>query len=149
MIAGRTIRSTQAAVAVACVVLATGIALGEGGGDCVSVRMSVTFVLPDGSVHEPGRLRLCVSRRLTPVTDLYAVKVDGCDVGMFPGRRVEVEESDTRPYLTFLRNGRGEWELIGLTRPPRTRGERATTVVVADWPERGMPPGVSPRRTDG
>jgi len=113
------------------------------------VNVPVAFTLPDGSVHEPARVRLCVSRRLNPVTDLCAVRVDGVAVGMFPGRRIPVEESDGPPYLTFLRNRNGELVLIGLTRPPRRRGELATTVVMAEPASPRFPPDSTSRYAGG
>ena len=56
-------------------------------GRCVVADVPAPVVLPDGSVHPAGPLRLCLERNLNPVAELHQISVGGGPQGLFVGQR--------------------------------------------------------------
>ncbi|HJQ97058.1 MAG TPA: hypothetical protein VJ826_02030 [Candidatus Polarisedimenticolaceae bacterium] len=83
-------------------------------GACVLARVPEAYELPDGSVHEAGRLTLCLSQALSPVVGLHRLAVDGHTLGLARGRRAIAKESRdvTEPLVLFRRHA-GRLELVG------------------------------------
>ena len=85
------------------------------GGRCYAADVPQTMVLPDGSTHEPGSLRICTDRAISPVSILHRTDVAGRPVGMFLSvpRDVEVSVEEGKAQFIFKRNTRDELVLIG------------------------------------
>ena len=82
-------------------------------GACVLARVPEAYELPDGSVHDAGRLTLCLSQTLSPVAGLHRVTVDGHTLGLARSRRALAESRDiTDPQVLFRRH-EGRLELVG------------------------------------
>ena len=80
---------------------------------CVTARVPEAYVLPDGSEHEAGKLSLCLSETLSPVTGLHRMSVEGHTLGLARSRRSLAESRDvTDPLVLFRRRG-GRLELVG------------------------------------
>jgi hypothetical protein len=56
-------------------------------GPCLRATVDEQVTLPDGSVHAPGEIRICVTRSYSPAADLNAISVGGEPLGLFVGRR--------------------------------------------------------------
>jgi hypothetical protein len=83
-------------------------------GTCVIARVPEAYVLPDRSVHDAGRLTLCLDRTLSPVAGLHRVAVEGHTLGLARSRRVEAAESrDITDPLVLFRRHAGRLELVG------------------------------------
>jgi len=82
---------TRIAVALLGVTLAAvsgSIAGGEDRtGTCVTAEIPQTIVLPDGREMPGGAVRLCFSRRFSPVSGLHAATIAGKAAGMFASER--------------------------------------------------------------
>jgi hypothetical protein len=93
-----------------------------GRGQCTSAHVGEELQLPDGSVHPPGRITLCVRQRYSPVSSLHTVHVDGMPVALLASRRGRGEgESVESPFFILLRDGRGRLHLAGYATPARDR----------------------------
>ena len=103
---------------IACAAL---IGLGSawaGSGRCYTADVASTVVLPDGSSHAPGSLRLCELRTLTPVSSLHSIQIDGRPIGMFISRSQPTERSGgQQAFIAFRLNDRGALELEGYAVP--------------------------------
>ena len=90
-----------------------------GPGGCISAVIPDAIVLPDGSVHEAGKLRVCYSRDYSPVAGLHQTYINGRAVGMFISQHSATElTSDTdEAFFVFRRTGFGELELEGYAMP--------------------------------
>ncbi len=117
-----------------------------GQGRCVSAEIPSSFVLPNGSVHEAGTLKLCLERTHSPVAAYHRIYVAGHAVQMIQSRTGRSESpSGTEPFFLFHRNVLNQLELIGYARPdgrdPQTHilaeRDRATAVAAMspDWIE--------------
>jgi len=107
-------------------------------GTCVLARVPEAYVLPDRSLHDAGRLTLCLDRTLSPVAGIHRVAVDGHTLGLARSRRVEAAESRdvTEPLVLFRRHA-GRLELVGYV----VRVDRKVwTYALADEPP-PVPPG--------
>ncbi|ANM29769.1 hypothetical protein ABI59_09550 [Acidobacteria bacterium Mor1] len=85
---------------------------------CFSAQVEAPFVLPDGSGHAPGELRVCMVDYANPATGLYVISVDGAPVGRYRARLDRVEsgaESDTALLVFARREGARTLELQGVT----------------------------------
>ncbi|NIM61677.1 MAG: hypothetical protein GTO30_08490 [Acidobacteria bacterium] len=73
------------------------------------------MVLPDGSKHEPGTLRLCMERTISPVSMLHRGDVAGRPIGMFASapREIETTVEEGSAHFFFQRNGDEDLALIG------------------------------------
>jgi len=101
-------------------------------GTCLRASIPATVVLPDGSVHPPGDLVLCLERHLSPVAEFQKISVAGAAQGLFAGRPAKIESDVARPFLVFHRADNDEWILVGFVRPARTARDRATRVRLTD-----------------
>ena len=118
----RRILTTLRVVAVLAVVaswaLAPTSAAEAAAGVCVRVEVDAAMVLPDGSIHEPGTLRICERRAFTPVASLHAMYVEGAPVAMLLSRKRTSETAvDEAPTILFERDGRGRMRLLGYVLP--------------------------------
>jgi len=107
-----------AAGLIACAVLACAAAAGETG-RCYSADVPHTMVLPDATVHGPGNLRVCVERRINPVTVAHRVSLDGHPVGMYLSRTGvgEGRPGTADGMFVFVRNESDQFVLEGYSRP--------------------------------
>jgi hypothetical protein len=84
---------------------------------CLRAEIDEIFMLPNGSVHPPAELRLCLTRSLSPVSGAHQTHVDGHSVGYFMSVKTDVTDqapdSTAGPYFEFARNEHGELELRG------------------------------------
>jgi hypothetical protein len=84
---------------------------------CLRAEIDQNFVLPDGSVHPPGELRLCLIRSMSPISSAHHTHVDGHSVGYFMSVKTNFATADpgfaAAPYFEFVRNWHGELELRG------------------------------------
>ncbi|MDX1389313.1 MAG: hypothetical protein R3344_08985, partial [Acidobacteriota bacterium] len=86
-------------------------------------------VLPDGSVHDPGSLKLCLERVFSPVAAHHRVYVEGRAIHMVQSRVGHSESpSGDQPFFLFHRNALDQLELIGYGRPDR--GTQETHILV-------------------
>jgi hypothetical protein len=99
--------------------LAAGGAGAEVTGTCVRADVPNPVVLPDGTAHPAGQLRICLSGRFSPVAGLHRTYVNGRFAGMFLSRRVTSEGpvDEHEPFMLFRRNAAGPWELYGYALP--------------------------------
>jgi len=102
----------------ACILLAGGSWAAETG-RCYSADVPHAMILPDDSVHGPGKLRVCVERRISPVTVAHTVAVNGQPVGMYLSRTGLGEEQPegADAVIMFVRNEDDQFVLEGFTRP--------------------------------
>jgi hypothetical protein len=87
---------------------------------CASANVPGPIVLPDGTAYAAGRIRVCLTERLSPVAGLHETSVAGLPVGMFLSRLVRVEatsESRPDPLFYFLRTQDGVWVLEAYSMP--------------------------------
>ena len=101
---------------------------------CVRATVDEPFVLPDGSRHPAGLLRICLDRDYSPVSGLHTIVSEDHTPGWFLSRRIRVEGEDAAsPRMAFVRDSSGALRLRGYT---LARGIR----VEAYWiePPRGV-----------
>lgn len=82
---------------------------------CYTAEVPGTIVLPDGSEHAPGALRICFDLVISPVSSLHGISVGGRPVGMFLSVPRSIEESveaGTAQFV-FRRTARDELNLVG------------------------------------
>ena len=93
-----------------------------GRGTCVRAELPWPVVLPDGTRHAAGLLRICYDRSYTPVAGLHRTFVDGDFVGMFISRRVQSEGPvpNQAPFMLFRRDVDERWRLQGYALPDGT-----------------------------
>jgi hypothetical protein len=91
---------------------------------CYSANIPEPFLLPDGSLHEAGSLRVCNDRAYSPVAALHRIQVDGMAVGLHLTRKSS-GQSDTvnDTVLIFNREADGRLRLLGYAAPDRDRTE--------------------------
>ena len=83
---------------------------------CVRADIEESFVLPDGSEHPAGSLRICFDRAYSPVAGLHSISADGHASGTFLSRRVNPESpTAVSPQIAFMRDGAGVLVLRGYT----------------------------------
>ncbi len=100
--------------ALAGLLLATGTVSAQSVGDCLTADVPAPVVLPDGSTHDAGSLRICLTRVYSPVSGLHETSVDGATAGLLRSRRGTGEDAVVeRPYILFQRTARGALRLIG------------------------------------
>ena len=93
--------------------LAATVAAGEG--RCYTAEVPGTMVLPDGSKHAPGVLRICTDQDFSPVSKLHRTDVNGRPVGMFlsVSRAVESSVEEGAAQFVFKRNSSDDLDLVG------------------------------------
>ena len=85
---------------------------------CFSAQVEAPFVLPDGSGHAPGELRVCMVDYANPATGLYVISVDGAPMGRYRARLDRVEnggQADAALLVFARREGATTLELQGVT----------------------------------
>jgi hypothetical protein len=104
-------------LALATILLVACVANAGERGHCLRAEIDETFMLPNGSVHPPGELKLCLIQSLSPVSGAHQTHVNGYSVGYFRSVRskttVARQAVRAEPYLEFERNRYGELELRG------------------------------------
>ena len=85
-------------------------------GRCYSAEVPDPVVLPDGSSHPPGSLRICLSSKESPVRGRHVTSVDGRAIGAFQSRLGFAPEAAAQggtAYFVFRRNGHSQLVLLG------------------------------------
>lgn len=122
----------------AVALLSSGVAHSASSGKCASADVGEVMILPDGSVHQPGRLTLCDSLAYSPVSTLHKTFIDGMPVGMHISHRQKSEgDGDSDPEMMFLRDTDGRLHLLGYALPS---GVEKITFLLAQ-PSRTRRPG--------
>ena len=96
--------------------IASGVAEAQPTGRCVSAVVPEMIVLPDGSRHEPGGIRICLNRKHSPVAGMHEIRVNGHGKGLFLSR-LDDSEALTEAFLSFRRASSGELILEGYAVP--------------------------------
>jgi hypothetical protein len=105
---------------------------------CVSAKISAPFWLPDGELHAPGNLTLCIVREFSPIANLHKLSVDGRTVGVFLSqKRVAEGTGGGAPEVIFERDAAGNLKLLGYSVPERDRV--LAFRLPASTPARGAP----------
>jgi hypothetical protein len=103
---------------------------------CVRVAVEEPFVLPDGSRHAAGSLRICLDREYSPVAGLHTITAGDRRAGVFLSRRARTEAPSSGPaHVAFARDARGTLSLIGYS---YATGEPAEVYWI--YPPRGRRP---------
>lgn len=92
--------------------------------DCVSANVPGPIVLPDGTFHPSGRIRVCLTEQISPVAGLHEASVAGLPVGMFLSRVSRMEatpESYPGPLFQFIRTDDGVFVLEAYSIPSGKR----------------------------
>jgi hypothetical protein len=109
-----------AALLVGAALIAPGAQAASGG--CYSANIDEPFVLPDGTQHDAGSLRLCNDRAFSPVSSLHRIHVDGMPVGMHITRHSSGKGTGvTEPTMIFNREDDGHLRLLGYALPCRCK----------------------------
>jgi len=87
------------------------------GRDCASAFIEEPFLLPDGSIHGAGMLRLCRDSQYSPSTTFHSSYVDRHPIGMLLGFSGVSEADSPVPFLMFVRNEAGQLSLSGYSVP--------------------------------
>lgn len=96
---------------------------------CVRADIAETFVLPDGSQHPAGQLRICLDRDYSPVAGLHTIAADGHTTGMFLSRRIKPEVGSAgASQVAFVRDAGGVLVLRGYM---LARGDRVESYWMA------------------
>ncbi len=110
-------------IVAAFLILSQGSALASRG-RCVSADIPAPMILPDGSEHPAGELKLCVRHHHSPVTSLHEAYVGGSPVGLHSSRRgISEGRATSEPFMTFYRRPDGKLYLYGFALPGRERME--------------------------
>jgi hypothetical protein len=100
------------------IVLLSAPAFASSGSNCTTASIPEPFMLPDGTEHGAGTLKLCVERRHSPVSHMHETYVDGMAVGLHIGRTNSSEGPATAgSYVMFGRGTDGRLRLLGYARP--------------------------------
>lgn len=100
------------------VALAPSPAWSESTGRCASVELPWPVVLPDGSAHEAGSLKVCLQQMWTSAAGLHEIRVNGTAIGLFMSRVGESESpAEPGPIVIFQRRGTDEHYLVGYAWP--------------------------------
>jgi len=113
-------------------VLAGTITSAQGRG-CYTAEIPGAVVLPDGSRHEAGALRICTGRTLSPVSTLNRIFVGGKPTGMFRStpRAIEEHVSEGAAQFIFERGVGDGLNLVGYV----VSGRNGTTIYEMARPE--------------
>lgn len=105
---------TRTLLLAATLMLAATVTAAEGRG-CYTAEVPGTMVLPDGSEHASGALRICTDRAISPASNLHRTFVDGRPVGMFLSAPRAIEESIEAGTARFIfeRGVGDELNLVG------------------------------------
>jgi hypothetical protein len=110
-------------IALGSLLLATPFAArAQQGGQCLIARIPAPFILPDGSTHEAGEIRICMNQEYAPVTALHRVYANGMPVGLFVSWKRPSEARDlSEPHVLFHRLPSGALRLVGYVWPETRR----------------------------
>ena len=115
-------RSLLGSAVLTGILLIPGFAAAGERGRCISADVPAPMVLPDGSIHGAGHLRICFARSYSPVAGLHRTYVNGKSVGLYTSQKGEAEEAtDSMPFFVFRRNGLGNYVLEGYAAPDGSR----------------------------
>ncbi len=116
--ARRRVRWAAAVALGAVVALSPSLAWSQDRGRCARVEAPWPIVLPDGSAHEAGSVKLCLQQMWTPASGLHEIRVNGRSIGLFMSRVGTSEAPVERvPVVVFRRNGTDEHYLLGYAWP--------------------------------
>jgi hypothetical protein len=104
-------RAAFAAIAFLAVTAFTTPALAQ----CVRATLDEPFLLPDGSWHRAGLLRICLDRAYSPVAGLHTIQaVDGGTRTYLSRHGLAEAAVELRaPRILFARDGRRTLTLLG------------------------------------
>lgn len=70
---------------------------------CLRATLDWEFALPDGSMHAPGAIRVCLERNLSPVSGLHKIQTGSQTAGLFRSRsgRAEEDPGEEPGWLVF------------------------------------------------
>jgi hypothetical protein len=115
-------RRVRLALALPALLLAAGTVGAQSVGDCLAVEVPQPMVLPDGSSHPAGSLRICLSAAFSPVEGLHEIRVDGAPLGLHRSRRARGEgQPGPYPWVLFEKNRRDELVLVAYGWPENGR----------------------------
>lgn len=98
----------------ACVLLVLPGTAEAGQRHCAAAEIPEPFVLPDGSEHAAGSLKICKLQKHYPSTTLMVGYVDGRNVGMLLGLAGHNEADESaEPFMIFARDDAGKLRLYG------------------------------------
>jgi hypothetical protein len=98
----------------ACLLLAVPGTVQAGQRLCTSATIEEPFILPDGSKHEAGALKICHLQKYYPTSTLLVSYVDGKNVGLMLGVAGPNEAgAASDPFLMFARDRDGRLRLYG------------------------------------
>jgi hypothetical protein len=112
---------------VSVALLFSGAAAPAGAGGCVSADVPAPVALPDGTIHEPGTLSVCIRLSISPVSTLHTAQLDGHPAGFMLSRRGVAEGMLRTPSMLFLRQVDGSLMLRGYAVP---EGDRTVTYLI-------------------
>jgi len=103
--------------------IASGFTQAQTTGRCVRADVPEAMVLPDGSIHAPGTMRICLTHKASPVTGFHETRIDGHGKGLFQSRFADSEAltDDGKAFLSFRRAKSGELILEGYAIPAGRR----------------------------
>lgn len=105
-------------VALAAGLLAMTPVAAQSAGRCASAQIPWQMEMPDGSIHEPGQVKLCYLRDYNPVSGLHALQVNGMTLGVLQSTVTYSEEQAAlHPILVFRSDGRGHVRLVAYAWP--------------------------------
>ena len=114
-------------MALVCVAgLVAGAAHAQETGLCIRAEAPSPLVLPDGSIHTAGSIRICLTNKINPVRGWHTIDINGARV-QFANSRIDRKDTgtqDVQPFLEFGRGPGGEWYLGRYT---ISRGTRVTS----------------------
>jgi hypothetical protein len=84
-------------------------------GRCYSADVPASIILPDGSSHAPGSLRICLTSKESPVRGRHGSSVDGRAIGAYQSElgKSEAGALPGAAYFVFQRNERSDLVLLG------------------------------------
>ncbi len=116
--ARRGVRWAAAVTLGTLVALAPALAWSQDRGQCARIELPWPIVLPDGSAHEAGSVKLCLQQMWTPASGLHEIRVNGTSIGLFMSSVGKSEGPVERvPVVVFQRNGTDEHYLVGYAWP--------------------------------
>ncbi|GAF73890.1 unnamed protein product [marine sediment metagenome] len=117
------------------VLLLAGAAQAGDSGRCHSAVVSSEMVLPDGSVHGPGRLRVCAVRTHSPTSMRVDLSVDGYPIHMVISRTTRGKDRTAvkDPFFVFQFDDDKRLVLLGLA---YAKGGRLQTHAMYDHQDR-------------
>lgn len=90
---------------------------------CIRAEIDRPVILPDGEVHQPGLLRLCLDRAYSPVAGLHRISIGKRTVGLYLSRDRLSEGlvDDREAVIIFRRLPDDSLVLLGYAVPLRDR----------------------------